>query len=322
MHADTVLVLTGADDATADAVIAELARRDVRVVRLDAGDFPTAVEMSVESVDGGWAGRLIGGDGSVELARVRAVYYRRPTRFRLPAGMSRADEVLAAAEARHGFGGLLASLNVLWVNNPIRQATAEYKPLQLATAGACGLRTPATLLTNRHHDVIGFAARIGGPVVCKQMSSLVFSEDDEMRMTYTTIIDPAQVDPVAFAATAHLIQEFVPKAYEVRVTVVGRRPIAVAIASSSDAGRVDWRADYDALTYRLIDVPVAVTEGIGRFLDRLGLTFGAFDFVVTPDGDWVMLECNPAGQWLWLEHETGAPIACALAELLMEGLDR
>ena len=34
-----------------------------------------------------------------------------------------------------------------------------------------------------------------------------------------------------------------------------------------------------------------------------------------------MLECNPAGQWLWLQEETGVPIAAALADLLTEGMD-
>jgi len=28
--------------------------------------------------------------------------------------------------------------------------------------------------------------------------------------------------------------------------------------------------------------------------------------------------CNPAGQWLWLEHETGLPIAAAIADALTE----
>ncbi|XVV10855.1 ATP-grasp ribosomal peptide maturase [Actinoplanes sp. CA-131856] len=319
---DTVLVLTCAEDSTADAVIAELVRRDTRVARLDTGDFPTAMRLCATMADGGWAGRLATDDTSVELAEVRSVYFRRPTRFRLPAGMSPADEVFAATEARHGFGGLLAALDVLWVNEPIRQAAAEYKPRQLATAATCGLRTPATLLTNQHLEVVDFAEKIGGPVVCKQLSSLVFSQDGEMRATYTTVIDPATIDPAAFAATAHLVQEFVPKAYEARVTVVDRTPFAVAIRSSSDAGRVDWRSDYDALTYERIDVPVAVTEGIGKFLNATGLNYGAFDFVITPDGDWVMLECNPAGQWLWLEQETGAPIAAALADLLTEGPSR
>ncbi len=47
--------------------------------------------------------------------------------------------------------------------------------------------------------------------------------------------------------------------------------------------------------------------------------FGAFDFVVQPDGTWRVLECNPAGQWLWLEYQAGLPIAAALADLLAKG---
>jgi hypothetical protein len=31
-------------------------------------------------------------------------------------------------------------------------------------------------------------------------------------------------------------------------------------------------------------------------------------------------ECNPNGQWLWLEHEAGLPIAAALADLLSSGV--
>ncbi|MEU9831686.1 hypothetical protein AB0D67_09090 [Streptosporangium sp. NPDC048047] len=33
----------------------------------------------------------------------------------------------------------------------------------------------------------------------------------------------------------------------------------------------------------------------------------------------VFLECNPNGQWGWLEDATGLPIAAALAGLLLEG---
>ena len=47
-----------------------------------------------------------------------------------------------------------------------------------------------------------------------------------------------------------------------------------------------------------------------------GLSFGAFDFVVTPEGRWVFLECNPAGQYGWLEGHTGLPITEAVAGTL------
>ena len=316
---DTVLVLTCTEDPTADAVISELKHRDVRVVRLDTGDFPTRLRLSASTADGCWVGRLGDEHTGLDWSDVRSVYYRRPTRFRLPEGMSQADEMFAGVEARHAIGGLLACLDALWLNDPIKQATAEYKPLQLSVAAAAGLRTPETLITNHRPDAVEFAEKVGGKIVCKQLSSLVFSENEQMRMTYTTLLDPAAIDPAQFAATAHLVQQWVPKAYEARVTVVGRTPMAIAIRAASDAGHVDWRSDYDSLTYEPIDTPSAVTIAISRFMDKLGLAFGAFDFVITPDGDWVMLECNPAGQWLWLEHETKAPIAAALADLLTEG---
>lgn len=319
---DTILILTSAQDATADAVCEALTHAGGKFVRLDTGDFPMELRLSATTAaDGSWAGALSTAADTLGLERVRSVFYWRPTRFRLPAGMSAADEVFAAVEARHGLGGLLASLDALWVNDPVKTAVAEYKPLQLTVAARCGLAVPRTLLGNTPADVAVFAARVGGQVVCKPLSSLVFTESgDEPMKPYTTIIDPATVDVAGFAATAHLVQEWVPKAFEARVTMVGDLPIAVAIRSASAVGQVDWRADYDSLTYEVIDVPHAVTDGMRRFLAALGLHYGAFDFVITPEGRWVMLECNPAGQWLWLEHETGAPIAAALAELLKKGI--
>jgi hypothetical protein len=48
---------------------------------------------------------------------------------------------------------------------------------------------------------------------------------------------------------------------------------------------------------------------------RLGLRFAAMDFVVTPDGEW-WFQCNPNGQWAWIEAETALPITAALADAL------
>lgn len=84
---------------------------------------------------------------------------------------------------------------------------------------------------------------------------------------------------------------------------------------------MDWRADYASLTYEPVDVPPDLVKSLIQYLDVFGLNYGAFDFVVEPDGTWRFLECNPNGQWLWLEHETGLPIARALATLLTTGVD-
>lgn len=76
--------------------------------------------------------------------------------------------------------------------------------------------------------------------------------------------------------------------------------------------------DYDRLSYTVIESPPGVADGCLAYLDELGLRFGAFDFALTDDGAPVFLECNPNGQWGWLEDATGLPIAAAIADLLLE----
>lgn len=312
-----VLVLSGTTDRTADAVVAALARQSASVARLDPGDFPTLLKMSARCVAGQWAARIWSCDIDVDLSRIDAIYYHRPNRFRMPNGMSAGDAIFAAVEARLGFGGVLAALDTLWVNDPRCVAVAEYKPLQLRRAERAGLRIPRTLVTNDNREAAAFAADLDGPMVCKTLSSLVLSTGGEPYITYTTMVDAADLDETQVGATAHLFQEWIPKSHDVRVTMVGDNPIAVAIFAGSDRARVDWRSDYAHLRYELVEAPAVTTAAMVNYLRSFDLNYGAFDFVVTPDGEWIMLECNPAGQWLWLEEEASTPISDAFAELLM-----
>jgi hypothetical protein len=48
---------------------------------------------------------------------------------------------------------------------------------------------------------------------------------------------------------------------------------------------VDWRSDYDALTYQVIEPPADVIRGVHDLMSELGLRFGALDFLVTPTGE-------------------------------------
>ena len=51
-------------------------------------------------------------------------------------------------------------------------------------------------------------------------------------------------------------------------------------------------------------------------MDAFGLLYGAFDFIVTPEGRHVFLEVNPAGQYLWVEAKTGLQITSAVVDAL------
>jgi len=51
-------------------------------------------------------------------------------------------------------------------------------------------------------------------------------------------------------------------------------------------------------------------------MDCYSLYYGTFDFIVNPDGEFVFLELNPKGQYLWLEESTKQPITMTLAKYL------
>ncbi|MFC5662287.1 ATP-grasp ribosomal peptide maturase [Kitasatospora misakiensis] len=312
-----VLVITGAFDPTADLVVEELNRRAVSVFRADTAWFPSRLAVTA-GLDGppGWRGPLATDHRTLDLAAVRSVYYRRPTPAEFPPELPPEVRAVAAAEARHGFGGLLSALPARWLPPPGRAAEAESKPLQLRVAADCGLRVPRTLITNRPDAAREFAKRIGGPVVYKPFTPIRGTVGGRSVAVYANLLRPEDLGHPSVATTAHLFQEWVPKAYEVRLTAVGRRLFATEIHAGSDAARVDWRSDYDSLDYRVCEPPVEVAAAVHRMLARLGLPYGAFDFVVTPAGEWVFLEVNPNGQYGFVEQATGLPITAAICDYL------
>uniref|UniRef100_A0AAU3H0T1 ATP-grasp ribosomal peptide maturase n=1 Tax=Streptomyces sp. NBC_01401 TaxID=2903854 RepID=A0AAU3H0T1_9ACTN len=87
-------------------------------------------------------------------------------------------------------------------------------------------------------------------------------------------------------------------------------------------GVVDWRAEYKNLSYAPVGCPPYMQHALHRFLDSFDLAYGAFGFAVTEDGAWWFLECNPNGQWAWLEAATGLPLTRAIADLLEQGEER
>lgn len=196
-----------------------------------------------------------------------------------------------------------------------------YKPVQLATAARCGLSIARTLVTNDPGAVRRFAEASPHGLVHKTFGANTLTENGTLKVAFTRRLataDLAELDGVQH--TAHQFQDWLAsKAYEVRVVAVGGQLFPVAIHATSSAARLDWRSDYDALSYELIQLPSDVDKGIRRYLDSLGLTYAAFDFVVDHDGCYTFLESNSSGQFGWLEANTGAPITDALADLLARG---
>ncbi|OIJ98984.1 hypothetical protein BIV25_10770 [Streptomyces sp. MUSC 14] len=310
-HPGPVLVVTNLDDPTTDLVIDELHGRGVPVVRFDSGDFPATLSVAATITSDGIQGTLTTPSRTADLGNVRSLYYRRPSGFAFP-HLDQQMARFAVAQARYGLGGIIASLpGCLYVNHPHRIGDAEFKPSGLAAAAAAGFQLPPTLITSTPDTARSFVKQ-HGPVIYKPLAAPLYQ--DAEGISCTVKVDEVTADDIddEVAGTAHLFQQRVDKAADARVTVIGGHVFTVRI----DSDLLDWRTDYTRLTYTTVTPPDDLTAALYRYLASFGLVFGAFDFAIDREGTWWFLECNPSGQWAWLEPETGLPMIAAMADLL------
>ena len=86
---------------------------------------------------------------------------------------------------------------------------------------------------------------------------------------------------------------------------------------ADDTGKIDWRQGYGhELQHEIVTLPEHIQTFCREFLKRMHLNFGCFDFIVTPENKYVFLECNPNGQWMWIELITGCDISQIIAHNL------
>lgn len=207
------------------------------------------------------------------------------------------------------------------MSHPAAVQAAESKILQLTVARSLSFSFPDTLISNDPERIRSFFETHQGAVIAKPLRMGYFDYGHEQRATYTTALTADDLtDDGALAAAPVIYQKLIPKQCDIRITVVGDRVFGAAIDSQPTASaRIDWRRADVELPHHVHDLPEGVQEACLQLMRRLGLVFGALDFVLTPDGEYVFLEVNASGQWLWLEDKLGFPIAREIACWLLRG---
>lgn len=315
-----ILIVTHSNDNEAPrAVRRALEARGERVYRFDSDLFPTQLQLSLDEAGGG---RLSGPDGVLELSEVSAVWYRRnATGAGIPKDLDEQLRKPSVEESRRLVFGMMTALEVFQLDALEVVRRAEHKPLQLKLARALGMEVPRTLMTNEPEAVRAFAASCPGGVVTKMMASFaVYDEQGREQVVFTTPLEARELEDLEGLDLCPMtFQERLAKAVELRVTVVGEKVMAAAIDSQTlPKAREDWRREGAALidAWKAYTLPAPLEAQVLRLMDALGLNYGAFDFIVTPEGRHVFLEVNPAGEFMWLMRNPGLPVDEALADVL------
>lgn len=313
----TVLIITNDHDEHADAVVAELHKRSIPVFRFHPEDFPRACSVSIEIEDGRIRGELRNEHHQVAFDDICAAWYRR-SRNLYQGPISRTSEKLddyVKTQSTATVVALCASLQTLWVSHPFALRRGEVKATQLAEASKAGLNIPRTLISNDPAHATGFVDALGDTeCAIKPLLAVGVTDEHGYRLPLTTTLPKGHsLESVALAPT--MFQPYVEKAFELRCVVMGDKIFAAKLDSQADENsRVDWRGGDPE--HEIFELPEHVQASLRRLMSSFGLNFASLDMIVTPDGEFVFLELNPNGQWLWLEYELGLPLVTTMADLL------
>ena len=165
-------------------------------------------------------------------------------------------------------------------------------------------------MTNDVEAARAFWREHDGEVIFKQFLALpeTFRETRRLRPA-----DEAFADSIAHAPV--IFQRNIPAMADIGATAIG----GTFYAAATDVRKAKYPQDVRmnlVAKYEAHELPPERAEKLRQLMNQLGLVYGAIDLRLTPEGRYVFLEINPAGQFLYIEQATGQPIAAAVAQTL------
>jgi glutathione synthase/RimK-type ligase-like ATP-grasp enzyme len=306
----STIIFTEPGDHHAMAVEWAIAKKGHLAQRAFLSDLPQLGHLSIDPIGPIRATACLSGQ-EINLAAFDSVWLRRPGKAVLPRDLHPADRPVARFDWDQTIASLLTLIDlggIFAVNPGQSYAHATLKPLHLAVAARCGLKVPDTLVSNSINEAGEFLARnatAGAQTIVKGFETVAWATSDGGGASFsTTVITEAMLQDADLGAAPCIFQRLVPKAFEVRLTAMGGTLVAARLDSQeSEKTKLDfrWAPDWSTLGCAEITIPAEVKEAVLRFNKEMNFLFGSMDFIVTEKGDWVFLETNTMGNFLWIE---------------------
>ena len=302
-----ILILAPDTDEHASSVILELKRRGHKVMQVEGGNFPRKDQLSIR-LSSNRSGLVIRqSDDLVDLSNFDTIWRRRGEKPVIDnSNIHSDDQDFAQNEARAAAIGLrdISDFGTArWVNPRAAADQIENKPFQLRLAQSLGIPIPDTLISNDPVEISEFYNHHNMRVIYKPLTPPKFEEAGETLITFVNMLpkDVAE-DADLLKLTPGIYQPYLDKIFEIRVNVFDKQILSTRIDNQDVEGaEIDWRSKVVSTRLTSFQLPEWLEKRILIFMEKAGLVFGALDFVVRNNGDFVFLEVNQMGQFLWLD---------------------
>jgi len=314
-----LLIISNKLDMHVNIVIKELLNRGIPYFRWNLEDFLIEQKLVLRTDSDFYI--AVEADGkTVNLDKVKVVWYRRPGKIQIPETVTDYADFIRK-ESDYLINGIFFLLkDRFWIVPPKSIRIMDNKIFQLWLAKQVGFRIPQTLVTNNPAEAERFlmeneecVLKVISPGFAKNGKTIYTNKID-----YFTVKE--HLDAIAYCPV--MLQEYIHKTAELRITVIEKEIFTCLIESQAhESTKIDWRRIKEYIPpHRPYDLPVEVCEKILKFMDAGNMLFATFDFAITPNGDFVFFECNPNGQWYWIELLTGLPITSKFVDFITSKL--
>ncbi|MDY7395196.1 hypothetical protein UMM65_08075 [Aureibaculum sp. 2210JD6-5] len=303
-----ILIVTHKNDFTVDYVIEKLNKKGIDYYRFNCENIDSK-EYIIE----------IGSQNTFSinsLDNITSVWFRRTM---LPEinNVNNGEKIFLLRE----YDALLSNIFNLfklekWLSNPKYIYIAENKLIQLKKAQEIGFKIPDTLVSNSKIALKKFIKNHNSNVIIKPLNQGRINNGKNVRNIFTNKIDKNTIDKIKeYTLTPSIIQSYIEKEYELRVTVVNDKVFSAKIDSQTNENtKIDWRRE--KIKFTIYSLPNAISQMCVQLVKELNLSFGAIDLIKTKNGSYIFLEINPNGQWAWIEFDTGLKISDEIIKFL------
>jgi len=318
-----ILLITNKHDVTTDLIVNELNIRGESYYRFNTEELAVSLTVNLNLNQNSYYIIDSRKGISIDLEKVKSVYYRRPELPSFPnIQIGEGENQFWYNEIYYTLEGLYKILrHKFWISPVFAIREAENKIYQIILAQELGFKVPSSIVTTVPNEARNFIKNNNDNCIIKPIKVGLIKDRDNPQVIFTNKLGESQINSLdRISNCPTYFQDNIQKKSDLRVTVVGDKVFAAQINSQTyEETKIDWRhGESGKLKYSSIELPYELQQKCIELTKTLSLNFGAIDLILDENNDFVFLEINPNGQWGWVDKRLNLGICNAIVDLLIK----
>ncbi len=191
----------------------------------------------------------------------------------------------------------------------------------LNAARRLGLQIPNTLVTTQKKDIESFIERFPKCITKAITNGFTFKIKETTYFLHTIALDATKVEGFPERFPSILVQEQLPKKYELRIFFLKDKFYSSVIFSQNDPKTsLDFRNYNNEKPNRVcpFTLPETIEQNLRNLMQHFDIKTGSIDLVVTEDDRFVFLEVNPIGQFRQVSNPCNYYLEEKIAKTLID----